>query len=240
MSDVKFRSDLVVKVVGDGCCGSDQLFANAAWVLPPGQSRDGHERVIGAMLKGRHGTPFEKGLMTVYVEAPAVVWWEWTRHRFMSLDAEDHSFSLESGRYKVLDGEFYLPPKDRPCREPAGFKPMRPVLAADAEARDLAAAYQSDHARDCWERYELQIRGGVAREVARLVLPFSIYYAGYVSANPRTWLQFFSLRTCHERNTFATYPQWEIERVSLACEAAFAERWPATHAAFNETGRVSP
>lgn len=246
MSEAKFRSDLPVWEVRDGCCGSDALIARAAWVQPPGSRREGegddaYRRVLKSMLKGRHGTPFEKGLMTVYVEAPAVVWWEWTRHRFMGLDCEDQSFSLESGRYKVLDGVFYLPPNERALREPDGFKPMRPVLvAADDESAHCTNTCLRHSCNVAWSNYQNIIGGGIAREVARLVLPFSVYYAGYVSANPRTWLQFFSLRRGVDGAAHPTFPQWEIADVCHQCEAIFAHRWPITYAAFNECGRVSP
>lgn len=247
MSEPKFRSDLPVYLVPDGCCGSDALIARAAWVQEPGVRRgkegdDAYQRVLSAMLKGRHGTPFEKGLMTVYVEAPAVVWWEWTRHRFMGLDCEDFGFSLESGRYKVLDGEFYVPSVSRPVKEPDGFKPMRPVLdQGDTFDKSGVEQMLKMAAAECWGRYEyLTASVGIAREVARLLLPFSIYYAGYVSANPRTWLQFFSLRRGVEGASHPTYPQWEIADVCHQCEALFSQRWPITYTAFNEAGRVAP
>lgn len=246
MSDIKFRSDMPVFIEDDGCCGSDRLIARAAWVIEPGLKRDGegpdaYRRVITAMLKGRHGTPFEKGLMTVYVEAPSVVWWEWTRHRFMGLDTEDFSFSLESGRYRILDGEFYVPPKDRPVREPDGFRPMKPSLVPGSEA-DLAdiTAMIPDVSSLAWLHYQQMTQVGIAREIARLVLPFNIYYAGYVSANPRTWLQFFSLRKHSPDAKFDTRPQWEIQDVCEQCEALFQMRWPITYQSFLETGRVSP
>ena len=259
MGEPRFRSDIVVKAVAS--CGTDKLIAEAAWVLdpsaPPPDDKDGsdaHARVIGAMLRGRHGTPFEHGLMAVYVEAPVVVWWEWTRHRFMSLGCPDLGFNLESGRYKVLDGEFYLPPEGRPIYEPRDFKPMRPQLLTAEESwqedsRNYAdstflfnsdVAYLRANAIDSWRRYEKMIDKGVAREVARLALGFNIYYAGYVSANPRSWLQFFSLRRRDERAIYATFPQWEIEQADKACESIFAVHWPITYHLFNKHGRVAP
>ena len=63
------------------------------------------------MLKGRHGSPFEGGYLSVYVEAPVVVWWEWSRHRFMSMGCPDLGFNLESGRYRLLDGVDVIAPK---------------------------------------------------------------------------------------------------------------------------------
>ncbi len=239
------RDDILIEPVPDLCCGSDRWFAMSAWVERPARvsasredTHQGYRRVIGAMIRGKHTSPFEKGLLCVYCEAPAVVWWEWTRHRFMSLDVEDMSFSLESGRYKILDGEFYVPAADRPIVEPSGFKSMRPMLEqADAELWGKTQAELYGIYVDCWDQYNNLIRMGVGREVARLSLPFSIYYAGYVSANPLTWLHFLSLRTRNESAVVKSYPQWEIEKAAVQCEALFCERWPITHEEWHKAGR---
>lgn len=253
MSEPTFRSDILVEL--DEACGSDRGIARRAWVERPGQCsagrRDdpgGWRAVIRAMMRHRHGSPFEGGYLSVYVEAPAVVWWEWTRHRFMALDAPDFGFNLESGRYKVLGGQFYVPPPGRPLAEPAGFKPMRPELAEPTPEQRLVSVgggydEPGEIRKACaraWAAYERMADAGVAREVARLALPFSVYYAGYVSANPRSWLQFFSLRRRVEGAKYDTFPQSEIEQAARQCEDLFAARWPLTLDAFAEFGRVAP
>lgn len=244
MSGITFRSDISV-TLGEHC-GSDSYTARAAWVIPPGaeESRDsplGRERVIASCTRGRHNTPFEHGLMSVYVEAPGVVWWQLTRQRFMSLDTEDFSFNLESGRYKHLDPEFYLPPPERPCLEPTGFKPMRPHFMADADVHSLLVDNVRLSAIAAWEAYGTMLDRGVAREVARLCLPnWALYCDGYVSAKPLTWLQFFSKRAKTADTAVPTFPQYEIEQFARQCEAEFARLFPITYAAFCESGRVAP
>lgn len=260
MLEVKFRSDILV-TIDEASAGSDAGIARRAWAEPPRvplPARDdtpaGWERLIRALVKGRHGTPLEGGYLSVYVEAPVVVWWEWTRHRFMSQGTPDLGFNLESGRYRVLDGEFYVPPAARPLYEPDDFKPMRPRLRtadevwaedprgyADAEhmRRDDLLVLEAEY-RDSWSRYQRMLERGVAREVARLGLGFGIYYAGYVSANPRTWLTFFSLRRNSPDAATPTFPQWEIEQADVRCEALFAERWPVTYKVFCDNGRLAP
>jgi thymidylate synthase (FAD) len=243
--DLRFRSDVPV-ALDEASSKGDRGIALRAWAVHPDRcppqkdTPQRHRAVIEAMVKGRHGSPFEGGYLSVYVEAPVVVWWELTRHRFMSMGCPDLGFNLESGRYKVLEGEFYLPPPDRPCREPDGFKPMRPTLSLDLEAANDADGRLRDAYAACWREYRAMTANGVSREVARLCLGFGVYYSGYVSANPRTWLQFFSLRRRDERAVYATYPQWEIQRVDEQIEALFAERWPLTYEVFNTNGRVAP
>lgn len=230
-----FRSDLTVEYVDHS--GGDRRIARAAWCLPPSKEdpRDnevGWRRVIKSMLAGKHSGPFEHGELAVYVEAPAVVWWQLTRHRFMSQEVDDLSFNLESGRYKVLDGVFYRPPPDRPCLEPDGFRPMRPVLEADEHATEYAWEGIEVASWEAWSQYLSMTNRGVSREVARLVLPFSVYYAGQISAKPWTWLHFFGLRI--KGGTVPSFPQWETEQVARKCAAIFAQRWPITWSLFQK------
>jgi thymidylate synthase (FAD) len=246
MSEIAFRGDIKVELVPDATCGSERVAACAAWAVHPDRvpadrndTPEGHERVNRACVKGGHNTPFEHGLMTVYVEAPGVVWWQWTRQRFHSIDTEDFSFSLESGRYKHLDPEFYLPPEWRPCAEPAGFKPMRPVLEQEAEAFDRAGHEIELTCRYAWERYKAMLNAGIAREVARLCLPnWALYCDGWVSAKPASWLTFFGKRAKTKETAVPTFPQWEIENAAQQCETLFAERWPLTYRAWVANGRA--
>lgn len=241
---VRFRSDFGVTLAQSS--GGDREIAYGAWAksLSEPDTRDnpeGYARVIGACMKGRHNTPFEHGLMSVYIEAPGVVWWQLTRQRFMSLDSEDFSLSLESGRYKHLEPEFYLPPKERPCAEPDGFKPMRPQLSAGDSSRHLLCLGVQAAATKTWDGYQALLESGVAREVARLVLPnWALYCDGYVTGKPLTWLQFLSKRNRTSDTSVPTFPMYEIEQVAAQCEDLFAGLFPVTYAAFVANGRQAP
>ena len=81
---------------------------------------------------------------------------------------------------------------------------------------------------------------GVAREVARGVLPVATYSSMYVTMNARSLMHFLSLRTKREGSHFPSYPQREIEMVAEKMEAEWARLMPVTHAAFEAAGRVSP
>jgi thymidylate synthase (FAD) len=81
---------------------------------------------------------------------------------------------------------------------------------------------------------------GVAREVARAVLPVNIYSSAYVTMNARAMMNFLSLRRKSEGSTYPSYPQREIEMVAEKYEDVFAELMPITHAAFVANGRVAP
>jgi thymidylate synthase (FAD) len=81
---------------------------------------------------------------------------------------------------------------------------------------------------------------GIAREVARMVLPVSIYSAAYVTMNARALMNFLSLRRKAEGSHFPSYPQREIEMVAERYEELWAEHMPLTHASFIKNGRVAP
>jgi thymidylate synthase (FAD) len=74
---------------------------------------------------------------------------------------------------------------------------------------------------------------GVAKEVARAVLPLSTYTKYYWSCNPRSLMHFCSLRN-HEA------AQYEIQQYAAAAESFLERVMPITHAAFVERGRIAP
>jgi thymidylate synthase (FAD) len=234
---VKTRSDILVGYVRH--CGTDADIARAAWVDRPDEPRDAGPgavaRVIRAMLAGRHGTPFEHGSLTVYVEAPIFVFREWHRHRI------GWSYNETSARYRKFDPEFWLPPADRPLVEPPEFKPLAPRL------RPIDAQGYSDLTRDMIDayavaegRYQSMLARGVAREVARSVLPVGTYTAMHATCNPRSLMNFVGLRTSDPTAKFLSYPQAEIESAARQLESLLALHWPLTHAAFRFSGRVAP
>ncbi len=81
--------------------------------------------------------------------------------------------------------------------------------------------------------YEELVEAGVARELARSVLPVGAYTQFYWTVNARSLMNFVSLRN-------SEFAQLEIRRYAEAVEAFFAERMPVTHAAFLANGRVAP
>ena len=76
------------------------------------------------------------------------------------------------------------------------------------------------------------LEAGVAREVARIVLPLTIYSSMYVTMNARSLMNFLSLRTAREDAHFPSFPQREIEMCAEKMEEIWAGLMPLTHAAF--------
>lgn len=94
--------------------------------------------------------------------------------------------------------------------------------------------------RQSYAAYQAMLAEGVAREVARAVLPVGLFSSMYATCNARSLMHFLSLRTKDERAKVPSFPQREIEMVAEKMEQEWAALMPLTHAAFNEHGRVAP
>jgi thymidylate synthase (FAD) len=100
---------------------------------------------------------------------------------------------------------------------------------------------QTKHACEvAYDSYQKMLDAGIAREVARIVLPVTIYSSAYVTMNARAMMNFLSLRRKVEGSHFPSFPQREIEMVAEKYEEEFARIMPLTHAAFVANGRVAP
>lgn len=260
MTELKFTSDITVRLVQQ--VGGDHMIVAAAKVSTSGEeaakfaipcpvhSPDHPDfgrcvendevkesyGLIRFLMKHRHGSVFEHGSLTFFVRAPIFVWREWHRHRI------GFSYNEESGRYKVLEPEFYLPPRDRPMMKVDGWKPGQPKFLRCEESdvyEDLCVNLKHSY-HIAYLMYSQNLALGVDPGLARACLPVGIYSSCWVTVNPRSLMAFLSLRTHEPDATFPSYPLWEIEEAARQCELLFAAGWPLTYKAFNECGRVAP
>jgi thymidylate synthase (FAD) len=183
------------------------------------------EGLIRFLMRDRHGTPFEHNAFRFHVRAPLFVAREWFRHRI-------GSFNEFSMRYAKATDDFYVPEAEdvRTQVGKPGAYSFDPVSDEVAETTrdELRAVYDAAFAA-----YERLVELGVARELARCVMPVGAYTEFYWTVNARALMNFISLRA-------AESAQREIRRYAEACEQFFAESMPVTHAAFVAAGRVAP
>ncbi|MFG1968823.1 FAD-dependent thymidylate synthase [Nonomuraea fuscirosea] len=237
-AEVKFRSDMDVELVKSAASDADVLWA--ARVSTKGESSlaeieadpQRSKGLINFLMRDRHGTPFEHSSMTFYVSAPIFVFREFMRHRTFS-------YNEESGRYRQLEPVFYVPGPDRKLVQEG--KPGKYVFTdGTPEQQELVAETTRESYRQSYRAYLEMIEAGVAREVARTVLPVGLYSSMYATCNARALMNFLSLRVKRDDSTFPSFPQREIEMVAERIEALWAELMPLTHAAFEANGRVCP
>jgi thymidylate synthase (FAD) len=232
-----FRSDMDVELVRSSASDADVVFA--ARVSTAGEQSleavdDDPARSAGLirfLMRSRHGSPFEHNSMTFYVSAPIFVFREFQRHRVAS-------YNEESGRYREMRPVFYVPGEDRKLVQEGKAGAYRFVAGTPDQQRLVQEATRTA-CRDAYAAYQQMLAAGVAREVARIVLPLSLYSSMYVTLNARSLMNFLSLRTIREQSTFPSFPQREIEMVAEQMEPHFARLMPITYAAFDAT-RVAP
>lgn len=232
--DVYFSSEMTVKLVD--CMASDSMVVRAAQVSAKGENNPDTEqsRLINALLKQRHGSPFEHTAFTFYVNVPLFVAREWQRHRM-------GSFNELSGRYSEMKPKFYQIPNTRSIvNVGTSMKPVYPDMPSLEELR-VANEPLRETAYYSWEMYQhLILEAGVAKEVARMHLPLNIYTEFYWTVNARSLMNFLSLRVNSRDSVFRSYPQQEIHEAALQVEEFFAEKMPHTWYAFVQNGRVAP
>ena len=235
---IQFRSAVTVELVRAAARDADVLFA--ARVSTQGEQSlagvdDDASRssgLINYLMRDRHGSPFEHNSMTFYVQAPIFVFREFMRHRIAS-------YNEESGRYRELRPVFYVPGPDRKLVQEG--KPGHYEFVDGTPEQHRVATEQTKAAcAQAYAAYQEMLAAGVAREVARGVLPVATYSSMYVTMNARSLMNFLSLRTKREGSHFPSFPQREIEMVAEQMEVFWAGLMPLTHAAFETSGRVAP
>lgn len=144
-----------------------------------------------------------------------------------------------SGRYRELRPTFYLPAPERKLVQ-TGKTGHYDFVEGTPEQYACVKKETIESSTQAYLAYQKMLNAGVAKEVARIVLPVNTYSSMYVTMNARSLMHFLSLRTKREDSFFPSYPQREIEMVAEQMETFWAELMPITHAAFEKNGRVSP
>ncbi|HWG01421.1 MAG TPA: FAD-dependent thymidylate synthase [Trebonia sp.] len=238
VDEVSFRDDMTVELVKHAASDADVLWA--ARVSTKGEQSLAEAEadparsagLINFLMRDRHGTPFEHSSMTFYVQAPIFVFREFMRHRTFS-------YNEESGRYRKLQPLFYVPGANRKLVQ-EGKPGAYEFKDGTEEQHKIATEAIMDSCRQAYAAYLSMLDAGIAREVARTVLPVGIYSSMYATCNARALMNFLSLRTRRPDSAFPSFPQREIEMVAEQLENQWAGLMPLTHAAFEKNGRVCP
>jgi thymidylate synthase (FAD) len=238
VQEITFTSQMTVELIKHAASDADVIWA--ARVSTKGEQSladvnadpERSAGLINYLMRDRHGTPFEHSSMTFYVHAPIFVFREFMRHRTFS-------YNEESGRYRQLDPVFYVPGHERKLVQTG--KPGAYVFS-DGTPEQHALVTEATQAayRQSYAAYLEMLDAGIAREVARTVLPVGLYSSMYATCNARALMNFLSLRVKHPEAAFPSFPQREIEMVAEQMEEIWAGLMPLTHAAFERNGRVCP
>jgi len=192
---------------------------NATWRA--GEDAGSDAKLINYLWKNRHSTPFEAVTFTFYIEAPIFVVRQWHRHR-------TQSYNEQSARYTVLPETFYIPELDKIALQSTNNKQGR----GDSEDFDLDIRKDiqeklTSHSKQSFKTYNELLETGLAKELARSILPVNTYTKMCVTVNLLNLLKFLTLR-CD------SHAQYEIRVYAEAILELIRPIVPVTVAAWEE------
>ena len=211
------------------CMASDVDVVNAAKVSFATYVKELDESSIGLikyLMRNKHATPFEHCIFKFRIKAPIFVTREWMRHRWSS-------FNEMSMRYYQPESIDYYTPAYNKIRKQIG-KPGAYTFEeiSDPEIKDAFYSIFQQTILQADEAYYKLIELGVAKEIARCVLPVTQYTEFIWTVNARSLINFISLR--NDNNA-----QYEINEYAKIIEDVFQQKMPISHEAFIESGRIS-
>lgn len=218
----------------DGCMADDISVVNAARVSFAQQSSELHDELSGKdkglinfLMRERHGTPFEHNAMRFHVKCPLFVAREWFRHRI-------GSFNEFSARYSEVPDEFHVPRAEdiRTQVGKPGAYSFETIPEGDPRVQLAITAITSNNAAS-YRLYRDMVESGIAKEVARMVLPVSMFTQFYWTVNARSLMNFLSLR-------MDVNAQLEIREYANAIAEIFKGVMPVTYSAWIDNGMKAP
>lgn len=213
-------------VIYDGHFGSDADICRAARISYAGRLKATTEaddqKLINYLWKNKHTSPFEMGKVRLVIKMPIFVARQYIRHRMQNVNEV-------SARYTELPCEFYVPKK---WRKQDDKNKQGSVEAIDWEEETREPSINSMlssklelHCEESYGLYRELIGYGVAREMARMVLPLNIYTEMVVCWDLKNLLHFITLR----ENAHA---QAEIQEYGKAIKSMLLVLFPLTMSAY--------
>jgi thymidylate synthase (FAD) len=187
--------------------------------------------LINYLMRMRHTSPFEMCELKVHVKLPIFVARQWIRHRTANVNEY-------SARYSVLADEFYVPAPEQIASQAGTNRQGREQVLGATEAAVVQDAIRKNAERAYADYLALlnqdetgaaidPDRAGLARELARIVLPLNTYTEWYWKTDLHNLLHFIALRA-------DPHAQYEIRAYAEAL-LDVVRRWtPLTCAAFED------
>ena len=202
--------------------GSDARIVQAARVsYGPGTKTVREDKaLINYLMKNQHTSPFEQIILTFHVKLPIFVARQWVRHRTARLNEI-------SGRYSVLKDEFYLPEESSIRLQSTRNKQGRSLQEVPGQLKSrVLEILKTDHEL-VYSHYQELLNDGVARELARINLPLSLYTEWYWQIDLHNLFHFIKLR-------LDPHAQLEIREYARVLGKAARAVAPMAYAAFEE------
>ena len=174
--------------------------------------------LIDYLLRHEHTSPFEHVIFEFHCKMPIFVARQWIRHRTARLNEI-------SGRYSVMKDEFYLPPREHISLQSVDNKQGRDPEAVPVELQDKVLELLKSDQSASFANYEEILDDNIARELARINLPLSMYTEWYWQMDLKNMLHFLKLR-------MDSHAQWEIQEYARAIATVVQAVCPKAYESF--------
>lgn len=179
--------------------------------------------LIRYLMRHWHSTPFEMCEIKLHVKLPIFVARQWIRHRTANVNEI-------SARYSILDREFYTPAPEHLAAQSRVNNQGRGEVLEGAEAARVLDLLRAGAGRS-FDDYEAMLsqegQQGLARELARMTLPASIYTQWYWKVDLHNLFHFLRLRA-------DPHAQYEIRAYANALCDVVRDWVPHAYAAFED------
>ncbi len=176
------------------------------------------EALIDYLMSHQHTSPFEQVVLTFHCKMPIFVARQWVRHRAARINEI-------SGRYSVMDDEFYTPDESNIQYQSKDNRQGRDPEEVPAELREKVLKMLTIGQQMAYADYQALIEAGIARELARINLPLSLYTQWYWQIDLHNLLHFLQLR-------MDEHAQWEIRQYADAIAGVTRAVAPLAYKAF--------
>lgn len=196
--------------------GGDDRIVQAARVSYGGGTKNYREdrALIRYLLRNDHTSPFEQVNFTFHLKMPIFVARQWIRHRTASVNEI-------SGRYSVMKDEFYVPQGENIAAQSDDNKQGRSNEPVEPELQDRVRSLFRDEQQRVYETYSELIDHGVARELARIDLPLSMYTEFYWQMDLHNLFRFLRLRMdSHAQYEIRVYAETLYGIITKVCPVA--------------------
>ncbi len=172
--------------------------------------------LIDYLLRNEHTSPFEQVVLTFHIKLPIFVARQWIRHRTARVNEI-------SGRYSVMKDDFYLPAPEDVARQSADNKQGRETDALAPEAAAAVIAKLEAGQKAAYAEYSSLVEEGLARELARIDLPLSLYTEWYWQIDLHNLFRFLALRLdAHAQKEIRAYAEVILDLARKVAPAATA------------------
>lgn len=203
-----------------GIKNAEDLVAYCARVSNPSNQMniETSPKLLAFLIKHKHWSPFEMVDMTVEIKTSRAIAAQILRHKSFSFQEFSQRYSVATEFEDIelrLQGD-----KNRQVGE-------KLFDTNDARYEDLKSSIEEAIALSS-TTYDKMIENGIAKEIARMILPLATQTTMYMKGSLRSWIHYIDLRT--EQNT-----QKEHRIIADKCKKIFTKQFPVISEALKWT-----